>query len=426
MIATMIRTRRIRAISALCAFLAVASCTLERAPEDTKALPASWELMRDLEESGWEPPYFEGTVRTFPDGYHLDLARAALRQPATTITVGGFDYRTSPALIDAGREIWRNYHYGSHLYWDFRRAIDHATGVATPEEYDRIYGVKRDAEGYFVGIVGVKKPDGKVTYGHSCALCHSNVEGGTIVDGMANHDYDIGAYYDALRTRISDPEVITLGDSELRVLRFSGPGRTDSTVDSHWAPMRVPHLYALRAFEHGVRANGDMPNLWIQCYRNLNAAYAVDSEIMEAVMAYMLALEPPANPRPRGEREARGQAVFEAQRCHRCHMPPYYTNGQIVDWQVIRTDPDRILNGWPKGYKVASLLRLDQYELYLHDGSLTSLDQMFDPARTQPGFEAPGIPAGRRKTGAGVPGHMFGMRLSPEDRAALVAFLRSL
>jgi mono/diheme cytochrome c family protein len=383
--------------------------------------------MRDLKASGWEPSYFEGTVRTFPDGHHLELARRALAQPTTMLTVGGFDYRTSPGLIAAGREIFRNYHFGSHLYWDFRRVIDHATGVSRPEEYDRVYGVKRDAQGYFVGIVGVQRANGDVEYGHSCALCHSNVDAERhIVDGAANHDYDIGLYYDALRPKISDPEAITLGDSPLEALRHSGPGRTDSTVDSHWAPMRVPHLYALRAFEHGVRANGDMPNLWIQCYRNLNANYAVDSEIMEAVMAYMLSLTPPPNPRARGEREARGQAVFEAQRCHRCHLPPYYSDGQVVDWQVIRTDPDRIHNGFPKGYKVASLLRLDQYRFYLHDGSLTELSQLFDPARLQPSYEAPGIPPGRRKPGTGVPGHMFGMRLSPEDRAALVAWLQSL
>ncbi len=412
---------------ALATCAALAACTLEREPERSESLPQSWELMRDLKASGWEPPYFEGTVRTFPDGHHLDLARRALAHPTESLTVGGFAYRTSPELIAAGREIWRNYHYGSHLYWDFRRAIDHATGIAKPEGYERVYGVKRDAEGYFVGIVGVKRANGDVEYGHSCALCHSNVaDDRTIVDGMANQDYDIGLYYDALRPRISDPEVIGLGDSALDVLRFSGPGRTDSTVDSHWAPMRVPHLYALRAFEHGVRANGDMPNLWIQCYRNLNAAYAVDSEIMEAVMAYMLALKPPANPRSQGEREQRGQAVFEAQRCQRCHLPPYYTNGQVVDWSVIRTDTDRIHNGFPKGYKVASLLRLDQYRLYLHDGSLTDLDQLFDPTRLQPSYEAPGIPPGRRKQGAGVPGHMFGMRLSPDDRAALVAYLQSL
>jgi len=407
--------------------LAMTACATERAPERAASLPQSWELMRDLKAGGWEPPFFEGTVRTFPDGYHLDLARRALAHPTTSITVGGFDYRTSPELIAAGQEIFRTYHFGSHLYWDFRRTIDHATGITKPEDYETIYGVKRDAEGYFVGIVGVKRANGDVDYGHSCALCHSNVaDDRTIVDGMANHDYDIGRYYDALRTKISDPEVISLGDSALDVLRFSGPGRTDSTVDSHWAPMRVPHLYALRAFEHGVRANGDMPNLWIQCYRNLNAAYAVDSEIMEAVMAYMLALKPPANPRKRGEREQRGEAVFEAQRCHRCHLPPYYTDGQVVDWSVIRTDSDRIVNGYPKGYKVASLLRLDQYKLYLHDGSLTELTQLFDPARLQPSYEAPGIPTGRRKQGMGVPGHMFGMRLSPDDRAALVAFLNAL
>lgn len=143
-------------------------------------------------------------------------------------------------------------------------------------------------------------------------------------------------------------------------------------------------------------------------------------------MAFLLSLRPPANPRAPGELEARGAAVFQAQRCQRCHAPPYYTTGLVIPWEVIHTDPDRIRNGYPKGYRVASLLRLDLMKLYLHDGSLTALEQLFDPARTSPLFEPPGIPDGRRKRGAGVRGHEYGLLLPPEERAALIAFLRSL
>lgn len=386
----------------------------------------SSDLVAWLKTRGWEPPYFQGTVRAFPPDYHLDLARKALSQPSGTITIGGFDYRTSPALIEAGREAFRDYHFGTHLFWDFRRAIDYSSGISDPAEYARRYGIKRDKDGKFVGIVGVEQEDGHVVYGHSCALCHADVaEDGSVVYGMANHDYDIGLYYEALRPKVRDVDLITLGDSPLEVLRFQGPGRTDPTTDSFWAPVRVPHLFALKAFEHGYRSNADMPNLWLQCYRNLNGGYAVDSEIMQALMAFLLSIEAPANPRPRGELEARGEAVFQAQRCHRCHVPPFYSSGRVIDWETIRTDPDRIRNGYPKGYKVASLLRVDLYRFLLHDGALTSLEMMFDPARLDPSFQAPGIPQPRRKKGAGA-GHNFGMGLPPEDREALIAFLKSL
>ncbi|MFQ5700233.1 MAG: hypothetical protein ACE5HU_00125 [Acidobacteriota bacterium] len=382
---------------------------------------------RGPEEKRLGAALLSGHHQDIPGGVPPEPGPAGAGEPTDTITIGGFTYRTSPALIAAGREIFRNHDFGSHLFWDFRRAIDYSTGITDAAEYSRRYGVKRDGEGYFVGLVGVKRNDGKVMYGHSCALCHANVgEDGAIVEGMANHDYDVGLYYEALRSTIRDVDQIYLGDAGLDVLGSQGAGRTDSTMDGFYAPMRIPHLFALRAFEHGLRANGDMPNLWIQCYRNLNGAYAVDSDIMEALMAFLLSIKAPPNPRHLGERERHGETIFRGQRCHRCHLPPYYTNGRVIDWKSIRTDPDRIHNGYPKGYKVPSLLRLDRYRFYLHDGSLTALGQLFDPARLEPTYQAPGIPPARRKPGVGVPGHRFGLRLSPSDRADLIAFLESL
>src|SRR4030095_8574585 len=72
---------------------------------------AGWsaELMEELEARGWEPPYFKGTVRMYPQDYHLSLARKALSMPAERDTLGRMAYRTSPALVAAGREIFHNY-----------------------------------------------------------------------------------------------------------------------------------------------------------------------------------------------------------------------------------------------------------------------------------------------------------------------------
>ncbi len=387
----------------------------------------SADLVSSLKQRGWEPPYFAGTVVAHPDGYHLDLARRAQASPTRNVTIGGFTYRTSDALVAAGREIFQTYDFGTHLFWDFRRAIDFATQVGDPAEYSRRYGMKRDKAGQFIGIVGVSGPAGHVVYGHSCALCHATVSSsGEVVLGTANHDFDIGLYYDALREKIRDVELVYLGDAPLEQIRFQGTGRVDPTMDSFWAPVKIPHLFALRGLESGLRSNGDTANLWMQCYRNLNGSYAVDPEIMEALMAFLISIEAPPNPHPMGELATRGAAVFQSQRCVRCHAPPYYTSGAVIPWEVIRTDPDRIENGYPKGYRVPSLLRVDLSRFLLHDGSLTSLEQLFDPTRRSPSFEPPGIPAGRRKRGAGVQGHEFGLRLSPEDRAALIAFLRTL
>jgi hypothetical protein len=61
----------------------------------------------------------------------------------------------------------------------------------------------------------------------------------------------------------------------------------------------------------------------------------------------------------------------------------------------------------------------------LHDGSLASLEDMFDPARLDPqyrpkGWNPPGV------TTRAVPGHTFALSLAPDDNAALLAFLRTL
>ena len=62
---------------------------------------------------------------------------------------------------------------------------------------------------------------------------------------------------------------------------------------------------------------------------------------------------------------------------------------------------------------------------YLHDGSLTTLEEMFDPARLQDTFVPTGFVPPERKTHA-VTGHTFGLKLPPSERAALIAFLKSL
>jgi len=62
---------------------------------------------------------------------------------------------------------------------------------------------------------------------------------------------------------------------------------------------------------------------------------------------------------------------------------------------------------------------------YLHNGAVTSLEEMFDAARLDDGFVPTGFLAPGQKTGA-VKGHEFGLRLAPAEKGELLAFLRSL
>jgi len=76
-------------------------------------------------------------------------------------------------------------------------------------------------------------------------------------------------------------------------------------------------------------------------------------------------------------------------------------------------------------YKVPSLKGVWYRGHYLHDGSVASLEEMFDPGRLSEtpkpgGFTPPGKPQ------RAIPGHEFGLKLSLEERKQLIAFLRTL
>jgi mono/diheme cytochrome c family protein len=167
-------------------------------------------------------------------------------------------------------------------------------------------------------------------------------------------------------------------------------------------------------------------------------------EALYALARYIYSLEPPLNPHKFDERAAAGQQIFEQQGCATCHTPPLYTNNKLTlalgftppkeHFQFldilpvsVGTDPGLALKT-RKGtgyYKVPSLKGLWYRGRYLHDGALTTLEEMFDPARLQDDF----VPSGFRPVGAktrAIKGHEFGLKLSPEERSNLIAFLRTL
>jgi hypothetical protein len=126
-----------------------------------------------------------------------------------------------------------------------------------------------------------------------------------------------------------------------------------------------------------------------------------------------------------------------------CHTPPFYTNneltpalgyeppesdyGRLPIFDIpVETDPGLTLHtrrgtGY---YKVPSLRGLWYRERLFHDGSL-SLEDVLDPARLEDDF----VPSGFRGADAAsraVPGHPFGLDLDATERAALIAYLRTL
>ena len=167
-------------------------------------------------------------------------------------------------------------------------------------------------------------------------------------------------------------------------------------------------------------------------------------EQLYALAMYMYSLRPPANPNVLDSVAERGRKVFETEGCGGCHTPPLYTNNQlspaegfmvprehydrydIMDISV-GTDPNLTLKtrrgtGY---YKVPSLKGVWYRGPFSHDGSVATLEDWFDPRRTQPDYVPTGF-VGYGITHRAVPGHPFGLKLSRADREALIAFLKTL
>ena len=172
--------------------------------------------------------------------------------------------------------------------------------------------------------------------------------------------------------------------------------------------------------------------------------FRLPDEALYALALYIYSLEPPPNPNKMDERAVAGQKVFANAGCATCHTPGAYTNNKLTlakgftpppdlpkSLDVMRvsvgTDPDLALKT-RKGtgfYKVPSLKGLWYRGRYLHDGALTKIEEMFDPARLKEDYQPTGFVAEGKKTRA-VVGHEFGLDLSAEKRADLVAFLKTL
>jgi hypothetical protein len=93
----------------------------------------------------------------------------------------------------------------------------------------------------------------------------------------------------------------------------------------------------------------------------------------------------------------------------------------------VGTDPWLVLKT-RKGtgfYKIPSLRGLWYRRRLLHDASITSLEELFDPARLAPEYGRKGW-SPRGMTKGAVPGFEFLTKLSADDKRALIAFLRSL
>lgn len=165
--------------------------------------------------------------------------------------------------------------------------------------------------------------------------------------------------------------------------------------------------------------------------------------LLYALAKYIYSLQPPPNPNQPSDLTKKGQKVFQKAGCAGCHTPPLYTNNKLtlavgydpppdirreVDLLplTVGTDPNLAMTT-RKGtgfYRVPSLRMLWLEACFLHDGSIGTLEELFDKRRLNEDFRAsnwhPTAP------NHAVRGHTFGLDLNAADKKALIAFLRTL
>jgi len=197
----------------------------------------------------------------------------------------------------------------------------------------------------------------------------------------------------------------------------------------------VDGLETLADFD-GFRPNGPLPDP--------STRTRLSDEALCALALYIYSLGPPPNPNRSTALTQRGEQVFRREGCSTCHTPPLYTsnklttadgftatNDQVSGDDVLRrsvgTDTRLTLLS-RKGtgyYRVPSLRGVWYRGPFEHNGAVATLEDWFDPNRLRDeyvptGFRAPGV---ERRA---VSGHPFGLRLSADEKTALIAFLKTL
>lgn len=167
-------------------------------------------------------------------------------------------------------------------------------------------------------------------------------------------------------------------------------------------------------------------------------------EQLYALALFLYSLQSPPNPNRFDATARAGQRVFQREGCPVCHTPPHYTSNKLLPVRGFRVPPEhrtkydvmdipidtdpRLTMQTRRGtgyYKVPSLRGVWYRGAFEHNGSVATLEDWFDERRLRDDYVPTGFIGYGVKTRA-VKGHEFGLRLAPADKAALIAFLKTL
>lgn len=207
-----------------------------------------------------------------------------------------------------------------------------------------------------------------------------------------------------------------------------GPGRADVTEDVDEDPVAIPDLWALRddaalTQAGGIRHTGPTALAIRQETQLLHSNHErvrPPRELAWALAMFLYSLQPAPVAHEATAITARGAKLFE-RGCSECHSNPSY-GGSLVAADRVGTDP-ALANGAARGtgrYRPPALVRVGDAAPYLHHGAVPTLEDLLSPDRLSADYR--GSPLGPGP----VKGHAFGTDWPAEDRAAIVAWMRTL
>jgi mono/diheme cytochrome c family protein len=362
-------------------------------------LPDDWDTLPE-----WNPrvtPVEEGDIGA-PLPAALDHGRAV-------VISGEARQGSHDALLAVGQEAFERY--------PVQLLPAAQLALSSPELLAR-YGFWRDTNQGVGGLVRAEMADGSLALAMTCSTCHEERGDLQIVPGAPNAELDLG--------RLAVDAGAASGQDAMLLW---GPGRLDVSSASGLEPVKIPDLRAVRFVKNlqtdATVVQNNVTSLAIRIetliIKSHNQVLRPPREISLGLAVYLWSLSDDLPLRsPASEDELRGEQSFAAT-CAGCHVPPGYA-GSPVTIETVGTDPiaGRSEERGTGQYRVPSLRGVSTRGPLLHDGSLRGLEPMFDPTRVTDGY------ANGRLGPGPVQGHRFGLDLGAADRAALVAFVRTL
>jgi mono/diheme cytochrome c family protein len=370
--------------------------------------------------------------------------------------------------ITAGRDIFRYDTFGDEQLWtdvlrmhDVVATVDPATALSV--------GLKVDVEALpdatvaalranqvnlkdpavtltllrlnaVVGLSGKVDSAGRLTsLGITCALCHSTVDNsfargiGKRLDGWANSDLNVGAIaaLSPVFDEATKAEFRTWGPGKYDPRHHAFDGVNILPLNSPSLPIVIPPIYGLNGVDfETVTADGPISywNDYVGVSQMGGKGTFSDPRIglfitqspdlvtpkLKALLQYQLSLDPPESPRGLDQDAVRrGKRLFRNDaRCATCHQGPNFTDVLsgpdrkvpfLHDPLEVGMDPGYAARTATGRYRTTPLRGLVHHAPYFHDGSAPDLLAVVDHYN-----------------------RLFGLNLTPDQKADLIEYLKSL